>query len=367
MDEDIDLGELDEQLSHEPLELDDPSPPPAASPPPISMSFRAGSYRPSGLASSFANLLSTSLAKATPPKRPVDPPFSSFKASGSAPRSLGGGFASYRPVNNSSSPSFLLSERPPDAKSPMEPSAGEDATISSTYVDPPSLESLRAGEQAMRKVLALDAPSHRANLPRKRDKGKALHHHHHHDAAASPEEEDEEADAGLEQQSVARAFMVGSLPISIGPPPSRLPASAFDPLPERELMRKTSVPHREGMFVPRTSKYRTVPQSEVVRPTPTTSTAGRKSIPIPSFIAPSRPKASAGPSSLAQSLRNPPLASFLSRTMVEDDEEDGSGSDGEGGKGRGESVESDGFVPPHVWREQAMTEEEQLSRSIPRL
>lgn len=307
MDEDIEIDDLALPPRADSPPLADVAPLPIASAtPPVSMSFR----RPSVLSSSYAGLLANSLAKNPPVQQYRPTPASPTPHSIALPPSFQGGFSS-----TPAPPDFgsRLPESPPGTPHGAQSSVRDDITIASTYVDPPSLEARRQGELQMRRALALDAPSHRAPLPlRRRQPVRVV------EPDASSESESE--------QDLPALFVVGSLPISIGPPPARLRSA----VPERELLRKTSVPAREAMFVP----------------------------PLPIRApAPLEPPAT-GTGSLAQSLRNPP-ATFGRREPPEREARPREPS----GK---EHEAKDGFVPPHVWREETMTDEEMLSRSIPR-
>ncbi|KAL8287358.1 hypothetical protein RQP46_003810 [Phenoliferia psychrophenolica] len=280
-----------------------------------SQSYRPSSYRPSVLSSSYAALLSSSLAKHSA--------FATFPS----------------PTPHS----------PPDTPHGAQTSVKTDILISASYVPPPSSSALREGEQLMRRTLALDAPSHRAPLPLRRNKARPVHPDA--DSNNNHEEEEEEEDTTT---TAPDRFVVGSLPIAM--PASRL-ARAATVAPERELERKTSVPAREGMFVP-PLRRRSVVQATTI-PTSTPAPAPTVQLPFAPASVQSQPHPNLS-SSLAQSLMNPPPSFGGRAAMQEESEEDEDEDEGRGGNGE------PAFVPPHVWSQETMSEEDMLSRSIPR-
>ena len=229
--------------------------------------------------------------------------------------------------------SSFVSTSPPDVRRPTGTTAREDAQVEMEYVAGPDPKVAREGERKMREVLAMDAPSHRAPLPRMRAQQVQ---------EVKEQEEDEEED---EEKHVPSTFVVGSLPIQMGARPTRvLGSNILGESSERELQRKTSVPARqERHFVP---LLKTTPAKKVAPPAPSAGFA----IPIEMGRPAPTQSTGVGSSSLAQSLRNPP-ASFARKVEEEERKEE-------------EEEEGEGFVPPHVWAAHGRPDEELLSRSV---
>lgn len=350
MDEDIDLVDLDEdEEANEPLPDDFAAPSSPAPQAAISMSFRPASHRASVLASSYAALLSTSLARQaakplqtpmySPPAAPILSNHSAFSPTQKQYLSASRTAPIYSPTLAQPLSSFV-STSPPDVKRPTGTSAREDAQTGLSYVGQPDPKVAREGERKIREVLAMDAPSHRAPLPRKRQSNVQ-------DDDGEEEETFEEEDDFSAAKVVPSAFVVGSLPIQMGERPTRVLGSNILGESERQLQRKTSVPGRqERHFVPPLKAS----TKKVAPPAPSAGFAIPMEIGRPAVPAPSAGASSHGPSSsLAQSLRNPP-PSFARKVEEEEREE--------------EEEEEGGFVPPHVWAAHGRPDEELLSRSV---
>lgn len=412
----------------------------------------SSSYRrPSTLSASYATLLSTSASRnsamsmmqqaaaaSTGSYRP--PTMASFKAPpplfaerlrhGSSPSGIRGD--SQRSGDDRS-----LARSPYDSPHGTSTSVQEDARANLAYVPAPDPRAARLGENKIRQVLAMDAPSHRSVLP-SRQRRRTSGQNRSDDDSDEEEDDDGYGNVGdiLGSTSTGRGtsvpppppsrFAVGSLPISIGM--ARPAASNFRPAPERELERKTSVPSREGMFVPplllrnksSSSSASNVAKKSVrvVEPTETRDGRGRgdaaasassdklallggdgpveigekKHVGLPAVETggPTGRKSAVGDgavvSSLAQSLRqNTGQRSFATQVLREE-EQDGvieslpatSGAtqrgaqtaqseDGDGAVGDEDDEEEgeDEFVPPHEFvRRRGRSDEEMLSRSV---
>lgn len=357
LDEDIETT----PLPHSPIAPEPEIPLPTPSPPPASTStFRPSSFRPSSLSASYAGLLSSSLARRPPPPPPILSP----------------------PPQRS-----IITASSPDPLHPTQPTAREDALDALAFIPPASEEAARSANKHLREAWALDIPSHRTNLPRRRksltDKNYSRRNSQEDEITEDEIEDEEEDDNGLNN------FTVGSLPITIGPRPSKHKFSTFSIYEdeERELIRKTSVPtRREGFFVPPLplkpalaspgggiggtiagkGKGKTVSIAEVsavsavVSPMSSPSRAG---IPIGGGSSITDTKTFVGSlrtGGIAASFINPP-EQFLSKRLEEEEEIERSLT-----KGVSKSPQEgqDGWVPPHVWAQGELRPEELLSRSL---
>ncbi|KAI5480719.1 putative C2H2 type zinc finger domain protein [Pseudohyphozyma bogoriensis] len=227
LDEDVDHGDHSGPHARVPSPHREPSPPArspeAAYSPPTSMSYR----RPSVLSSSYANLLSQSMRSRTPQTVPLSAYVSSS----------------------------------PSEPHPTQTTAREDIAIAAANRS-------NMSDDTRKQAFGTDAPSHRPLLPMKRSSGKAR-------PSTPDEEEDEYADEEENGRgNVPPAFVVGSLPINIGPRTPLVPAGGMGNAKkeERELMRKTSVPAREeGMWVPPLPKRGR--KKSVAKPNPPSSSS----------------------------------------------------------------------------------------------
>lgn len=335
--------------------------------------------RSSNLSASYATLLSTSASRNSTSSMMPAPSSGSYRppsmASFKAPPPL---FADRLQRTNSHGSSVPLSRdslatSPNDSPHPTSTSVRQDTQIRLNYVPSPDPKAARMGEDKIRQVLAMDAPSHRDVLPsrtRRRTSDRR-------DQQDSPLDEEDDVEARGGREAPPPRFAVGSLPISIGM--ARPPTSQFRPAPERELERKTSVPSREGMFVPPllragSGSKKTVRVVEPVEQRGSSearaNVAAGGAIEIGEKRDTSRTLTAqgsatvGGSSSLAQSLRNPNgQRSFASQVVEEADE---SGAAGTGGSGQQDAEDEDEeFVPPHEFlRRRGRSDEELLSRSV---
>ncbi|GAA5910116.1 hypothetical protein JCM5296_001963, partial [Sporobolomyces johnsonii] len=412
MDEDVDVDEFDlsrpifqQQPPEDELEAEPSS---VAPPPPAQQqsasTFKPGSYqRASSLSASYAALLSSSLARRA----------SSDASSDSPSRSPSQAFSSTSAARRGDS---ALS--PPETKLATRTSAREDAHIGASAQSraSPDPRDVRKGEQKIRDVLAMDVPSHRQALPRRRPSGRG------EGTPTSPrsrsrsddgENEDEsEADDTVDDRlgastlsTTSSRFHVGSLPIALAHRPSTHAMSSWRPDPERAWaaereQRKSSGPalREPGTWVPPASASASVKVKSTGGKLESAA-QGREITSVPLEIGPSRTELAQGQgqgpggeerakaqqgrppaaSSLAQSLRNAPPGSFIQRTTTEAEERRNGGVEqldvgggAEGGEGSGDDDDDEdddeaGFVPPHMVAERRARKDERfLSRSISR-
>ncbi|GAA5974479.1 hypothetical protein JCM21900_006557 [Sporobolomyces salmonicolor] len=411
MDEDVEVDayDLSRPIFQQQPPDDEPEtePPSAAPPPPLqhqsASTFKPGSYqRASSLSASYAALLSSSLARQAPSDASDSPsrsPSQAFSPSSAARRG---------------DPALS----PPGPKVATATSAREDARIGASLQSrtSPDPRDVRKGEQKIRDVLAMDVPSHRQALPRRRPSGREGTPPSPRSRSRSDDGEDEsEADDTVDDRLGAStlstttpsssAFQVGSLPIALAHRPSTHALSSWRPDPERawaaerERRKSSAGPAAPG---PREREPATwVPPSSLKAK----STGGKlegaargTEVPsVPLEIGPSRTAVAHGQgqgqgpggddraqaqrgrrpvaSSLAQSLRNAPPGSFVQRSTMEAEErrngveqlDVGGGAEGDDGDDDGEDDDEAAFVPPHMVAERRARKDERfLSRSISR-
>lgn len=302
-----------------------------------SASFRPGSYRPSALSSSYAALLSSSYALSrpaipSPSRKPVPLPSTS-----PLPPSL-----------ESFDISMPTDLPPPDTTT----TARTDALVILAALPEVDLDGVREGERKIREALALDAPSHRPTLASRRTPS-ALPADYPSAPSSSSTTDDESA-----RPPEASRFAVGSLPISIGAlPPRTFSNTTFRA--EGDVGEKGNF--HSGVDENFLAVAGSLRGSGVLSPpalaTTESGAGGTGSIGM-SISRTAVPPSSASfqPSSLAQSLRNPP-PSFAHRAALDSPPSPAVSQNGKEG-------EEGGFLPPHVWALRGRGDEELLSRSV---
>ena len=343
MDEDIDSEEYEiiPPFSPTPLPITFESPAsPVIPTTAISSSFRPGSYRPSILSSSYAALLETSYAARRSPARTSVPLPNTSSTTTDSRNSLPPSLA-LNSLNISSPSTSLLPSTATTSDNPSPitvTTAKTDALIAFINTEIPDPKGVRLGREQLRDALALDSPSHRDPLPSRARRV----------AASSPSAEDVEDneeevlesdgnDGRREVVPTATSYapssfpsksntsFIGSLPISIGVAP---PRTFSNTTLERSFHGESGEVNREefiqnsliGSKRILTSSLR--PKSTLInsRNSPT-GEEGRNGISISISKSTILPPSSVGPSSLAQSLRNPP-ASFGRTVRLEDEREE---------------------------------------------
>lgn len=317
--------------------------------------------RQSNLSSSYAALLSSSLASRPRPSMPGSPSY---------------GFKS-PPVLPALSPFSATPSSPASSRHGNETTPAIDAKVELSYLPQPDHKVTQESARQIRDLQALDAPSHRKPVPRRTSSRKSQGYYSQDEEDDHDDDDDNNnrSDGAPSPQVRPTEYAVGSVPISMG---FRRPGGSSNFAPGGDDPRAgPATVSAARSYLPEgfVAKPKTGKRVSIVDPTglppPAQGPSGFAAetmqvepVALGARVAPAARANGAGvASSLAQSLRNPPAnsSSMAGRLAAEEEEyEVGEGEDDD------PNDRETGFRPPHEWRDASRSDEELLSRSVPR-